>query len=403
MAARGGPVTARLLDVLAIAPLPVRHADGDAFLFGASVFFLELLPRLAARGHRVRVVPEQPALPPGTPVAPARAEVAGAPLPYLAGSATATAAEIAAVRRAAAARLDAAFATAVPDVVLLGRERLAALALAHCRSRGVPTLVVAHGSPTARLGDGDPALGRAFAADLARADALVAVAPYLAAILTRLGAPPTHVVPNGADPGRFRPAVADAALRAALGIAPRDVVVAHVSALAADKRPLDVVRSALRVLAAAPETLYLVVGDGPLRADMAALVRDAGIATRVRFVGAVPHADVPRHLALSDLVVLPSERHGVPLLAYREAQACALPVVTTDIPGARDAIVDGETGFLCPVGDVDALAGATLRLVRDPELRARLGRRARERSAAWSIDAWVDGYERALQDAAARR
>lgn len=396
-------MTAPGLDVLAIAPLPVRRADGDAFLFGASVFFAELLPRLAARGHRVRVIAEQPAAAQGTPLAPAGVEVVGAPLTYLAGSAAATAAEVATTQATAAARLDAAVATGAPDVVVLGRERLAEVALAHCRTIGLPALLIAHGSPTARLGDAEPASGRAFAATLAGTAALVAVAPYLAAILTRLGTPPTHVVPNGADPDRFRPSSQDPALRAALGLAPRDVVVGHVSALAADKRPLDVIASALRVLAATGDVRYLIVGDGPLRAEMTAATRAAGVADRVRFAGAVPHADVPRHLALCDVVVLPSERHGVPLLAYREAQACGLPVVTTDIPGARDVIVDSETGVLCPVGDVAALAAATLRLVHDAELRLRLGRAARACNAAWSVDGWVDGYERALRDTVARR
>lgn len=86
--------------------------------------------------------------------------------------------------------------------------------------------------------------------------------------------------------------------------------------------------------------------------------------------------DVARLFANSNLVVLPSYREGLPKVLI-EAAACGRAVVTTDVPGCRDAIVPGETGLLVPVRDAAALAAAIRKLLEDPELRKRMGRAGR--------------------------
>ena len=90
----------------------------------------------------------------------------------------------------------------------------------------------------------------------------------------------------------------------------------------------------------------------------------------VRFLG--QRDDMPAVLAASHIAVLPSYREGLPL-ALAEAAAAGRPVVTTDVPGCRDAVIPGETGLLVPPRDPEALAEAIARLVGDPELRARMG------------------------------
>jgi len=113
-------------------------------------------------------------------------------------------------------------------------------------------------------------------------------------------------------------------------------------------------------------------------------------------------ADVPRVWAESHIAVLPSYyREGLPK-ALLEAAASGRPIVTTDLPGCRDAIVDGETGLLVPPRDPEALALALERLVRDPELRRAMGRRAREDAEARFSDvvlnaAILDLCDRCLQ------
>lgn len=87
--------------------------------------------------------------------------------------------------------------------------------------------------------------------------------------------------------------------------------------------------------------------------------------------------DMPEIFAQADIVCLPSYREGLPK-SLLEAAAAGLPSVTTDVPGCRDVVRDGETGFVVPVRAVAPLAEALRRLVEDPALRGRMGARARE-------------------------
>ena len=120
-----------------------------------------------------------------------------------------------------------------------------------------------------------------------------------------------------------------------------------------------------------PELRGLVLGEGPLREEVAARAPAAG----ADFLGERP--DFERLLEASDIFVLPSEREGMSL-AVLGAMAAGLPVVVSDGPGNPDAV--GEAGEVFPVGDVGALAAALERLAADPGLRARLGEAARERA-----------------------
>jgi glycosyltransferase involved in cell wall biosynthesis len=86
--------------------------------------------------------------------------------------------------------------------------------------------------------------------------------------------------------------------------------------------------------------------------------------------------DVRPHLAAATVLALPSYSEGTPR-SVLEAMATGRPVVTTDAPGCRDAVTDGDNGLLVPVGDAAALAAALLRVLADPDLARRLGRRGR--------------------------
>jgi glycosyltransferase involved in cell wall biosynthesis len=87
--------------------------------------------------------------------------------------------------------------------------------------------------------------------------------------------------------------------------------------------------------------------------------------------------DMPAVLAQSHIVVLPSYREGLPKILL-EAAASGRPVVATDVPGCREIVRDGENGFLVPVKDPNALAGALVKLIENPALRSRMGARGRE-------------------------
>lgn len=118
-----------------------------------------------------------------------------------------------------------------------------------------------------------------------------------------------------------------------------------------------------------------IVGDGE-RAHDEALVAKHGLPGCVRFTGWQDQEGCRRELAAADALVQPSFAEGLPM-AILEAMAHALPVVATPVGSVTDAVVDGETGLIVPVGAPDALAAALVSLIDDAGLRRRLGARAR--------------------------
>jgi len=120
-----------------------------------------------------------------------------------------------------------------------------------------------------------------------------------------------------------------------------------------------------------------LAGDGPGLGAVAAEVGRQGLSRRVELLGA--RADIPELLVRSDVFVLSSRSEGFPV-SVLEAMAAALPVVATDVGGVAEAVEDGETGFLVPATDAEALARALERLLADGELRRRLGAAGRARA-----------------------
>jgi glycosyltransferase involved in cell wall biosynthesis len=203
----------------------------------------------------------------------------------------------------------------------------------------------------------------------------------------RLGARETRVVHLGADlpaPVRHR--------------ADTIVSVAH---LVTRKRHADVLRALWLLRDTHPHTRYVVVGDGPERAALARLAVDLGLAGRVEFRGAVPHADAVEAARSAALFVLPSvdEAFGV---AYVEALAGGVPAIgCRHEPGPEDlhALTDGM--LLVAAGDPEGLARTISALLSDERERRRLGADARaavERHLTWEAcgRATVAAYEAAL-------
>jgi glycosyltransferase involved in cell wall biosynthesis len=210
--------------------------------------------------------------------------------------------------------------------------------------------------------------------------AVVHVSESQAAEARALGLAPagrTRVIVNGVDAASVQAAAARGPLsRAALGLGPDALVLATVARFDPVKG-LDVLLRALPLLAArVPEAQLLIVGDGPERDSLRALARTLGPGARVVFAGAL--AGAARVLPLVDLYVTASRREGLPT-AVLEAMACGLPVLATEAPGHVDAVDPEVTGRLVPLDDVPALAAAAAALLRDPVLRARMGRAGRER------------------------
>ena len=152
---------------------------------------------------------------------------------------------------------------------------------------------------------------------------------------------------NGLDLDRLRPASPNerASARSALAIPDGAFVLLTASRLAAWKRVDRAVRAMQRVRTWLPQALLLVAGDGEERARLEALARELGVASNVRFAGAVPQADVLRYMHAADafLAVADLSNVGNPLL---EAMACGACIVAVDAGDTRDLIEDGVTGRL---------------------------------------------------------
>ncbi|RIK40013.1 MAG: glycosyltransferase family 1 protein [Chloroflexi bacterium] len=184
--------------------------------------------------------------------------------------------------------------------------------------------------------------------------------------------------------------------RASWGIPCDAPLVGTVTRLSPQKGPLDFVRAAATIAQAVPESWFMIVGDGPLRAEVEALAAQQGIAGRLVLTG-LRH-DVPDLMAAMDIFALSSLWEGLPRV-LPQAMASGLPIVATAIDGSAEAIEEGVHGFLTPPGDPQALAQAAVRLLRDPELARRMGDAGRARAAEFDVRtmvAQIDGLYRLL-------
>lgn len=133
-------------------------------------------------------------------------------------------------------------------------------------------------------------------------------------------------------------------------------------------------RAAARVRAAVPRASFVLAGQGALTDDLRALSRELSIESDTFFVGHCRH--IAELLAVSEVCVLSSKAEGFSnsILEYMGA---GRPVVATDVGGAREAVIDGETGFLVQAGDVENMAARIIALLREPERARAMGQRGR--------------------------
>jgi glycosyltransferase involved in cell wall biosynthesis len=177
---------------------------------------------------------------------------------------------------------------------------------------------------------------------------------------------------------------------------PDDAVVAlSVANLRREKDYPNLLRAARLALAQEPRLHVLAVGQGQLEAEVRALHRELRLGDRCRLLGY--RTDVKDLMAAADLFVLASAFEGLPV-SIMEAMASGLPVVATAVGGVPEAVVDGETGLLVPPRDASALAGALLRLARDPDLRAAMATKARVGSEAFDIRTAVAAQQTAYAE-----
>jgi L-malate glycosyltransferase len=256
-----------------------------------------------------------------------------------------------------------------------------------------------HGTDITIVGQ-DPSFRTITKFSIEKSDGLTAVSRYLQAeTLTTFGctACRIEVIPNFIDPAVYERTRYDAVLPDQIG---SDLpVLMHISNFRSVKRVRDVVRIFARVSERVPSTLVMV-GDGPDRVDAEAEARALGIEARVFFLGKI-EAVAPL-LAGADIFLLPSSTESFGLSAL-EALASGVPVIGSHVGGLPEVVRDGETGFLCPVGDVEGMAAAAISLLEDRgRWRAMSQCGAADARARFGLEAVVAQYEEFYKYALAR-
>ncbi len=184
-----------------------------------------------------------------------------------------------------------------------------------------------------------------------------------------------EVIPNFVDTETFRPI--DSRNRRRLLAPNGEKLLVHTSNFREVKRVKDAIRALKVMLDHGVKAKLLLIGDGPDRGECQALARELGIWQQTRFLG--KQTELASLLSSSDVFVIPSGNESFGLSAL-EAMACGVPVVSSDVGGLPELNIDGETGFVVPVGDVDALADRMMNLLGDRQLHARMAKAAYRRA-----------------------
>lgn len=260
-------------------------------------------------------------------------------------------------RRLARLRFALTFAMALfprrPDLVVVGHVDLAPLAWLAKFVFGVPYVVWAYGTDVWGL------RRPLRLASLAAADRVVAISRHTAGSLLGIAPdlPGRIVVVPPAVRDRFRPG-SGGTVRRRLGVDDGARVLLTVARLRDTERYKEcdtVLRAIPHVLRRAPDTRYVIVGEGDELPRLRALAGRLGVRDAVVFAGRAPDAELPAYYNACDLFVMPSTGEGFGIV-FIEALACGKPVIAGDAGGSRDAVLDGGLGRLAEPGDPDRLA-----------------------------------------------
>jgi len=253
----------------------------------------------------------------------------------------------------------------------------------------VPVITTLHGTDITIVGN-DPSYKPVVDFSINQSDGVTAVSEYLRNetyanfdIKNEI-----KVVPNFVDLERFHRQEKSHFKQI---ICPNDEkIVVHVSNFRKVKRVNDVVEVFAYIIKSGIKAKLVMVGDGPERTNAEQHCRDLGVCGDVRFVG--KQEKVEEILSIADLFLMPSgsETFG---LAALEAMSCSVPVISTNIGGIPELNIQGETGFLCDVGDTDTMGRHAVALLGNDSMQKTMAHNARKRAEMFEIDNIVSMYE----------
>lgn len=240
----------------------------------------------------------------------------------------------------------------------------------------VPVVTTLHGTDITIVGQ-DPSFAPVVNYSINESDGVTAVSEYLRHETFKYFSVENdiEVIPNFIDTRRFRRLNKQHFKQV---LCPEgEKVMVHVSNFRPVKRATDVVYVFHRLLEEGLKLKLLLVGDGPDRMQAQRAATELGVADHVRFLG--KQEPVEEILSIADVFMIPSgsETFG---LAALEAMACEVPVVASDIGGLPELVVEGETGFLCPLGDIDAFTDRAYRILTDDSLHNQMAHAGRQRA-----------------------
>lgn len=204
-----------------------------------------------------------------------------------------------------------------------------------------------------------------------------------------------HIIANGIDTDRFVPdRRAATEVRAELGLPSTTPLIGIVAALRSEKNHELFVHMAGHVANVFPHAHFVIIGDGPQRASIEALINKRKLDDQFHLLGS--RSDIPRLVAALDVFCLSSHNEANPV-SILEALSCQVPVVATDVGSIASTVIPRQTGFLVEPGDTRQFANSVLELLKAPALAARLGGGGRERVIArGSLQNMVKGYEQLI-------
>ena len=195
------------------------------------------------------------------------------------------------------------------------------------------------------------------------------------------------VIYNGIELEKFRQRVDEQQLRSKLGLEPACELVGMIGRLDKQKNPLDFIRAAAIVTTSYPKVQFVIVGDGPLRAQCERMIDEFHLKNRVFLLGY--RNDVAEILSILTLTAMSSLWEGLPF-AFLESMSAGKPIVANDVDGAREVVIDGETGFLVTPNRPTEMAERILFLLDNEAIRNKIGRLAQERSNDFSMQRMLE-------------
>ena len=257
----------------------------------------------------------------------------------------------------------------------------------------IPVVTTLHGTDITLVGK-DPTYNPVVTFSINQSDGVTAVSENLKADTYK------HfdvnkdikVIPNFIDLDRFSLKVKD---HFKLAIAPNNErIVVHTSNFRKVKRTQDVVHIFEKIQKEIPSKL-LMVGDGPERVYCEQLCRDLEICENVRFLG--KQDAVEEILSVSDLFIMPSESESFGLAAL-EAMACKVPAITSNAGGLPELVINGVTGFMDNVGDIDAMAAHAIYILKDDQQLEAFKEGALSRAKEFELSLILPVYEQYYMD-----